>query len=113
MVYGMTSGGMIDIPLFDKEKAVATFIVSFDLMKPGQDYPAVTKVLNEIRGVRILRSTWLVPSYEYATAIRSKLLAVMDGNDKVFVGRLAFGGDINVDWPGITREDTLWLEQHH
>ncbi|WPV00806.1 SinR family protein [Mucilaginibacter sp. cycad4] len=82
-----------------------TYIIGYDLDKPGQDY---THLIEEIKKIgtwwHCLDSTWLVRSALSAKTIRDQIVKLMDKNDKVLVAKLSgeaawFGFDKNCnDW---------------
>jgi CRISPR-associated endonuclease Cas2 len=68
---------------------MALFLVSYDLDKPGQDYPDLIKRLEQFGAKRILYSEWFL-SHNTATPtqLRDDLLRFMDSNDRILVVEL-------------------------
>jgi CRISPR/Cas system-associated endoribonuclease Cas2 len=64
------------------------YVVSYDLMKSGQDYPRVIKRLEQWGGLRILYSVWLVRTVSTAVQLRDDLQSHIDANDRIFVANL-------------------------
>jgi hypothetical protein len=61
------------------------YLVSYDLITPGQENPALIDQIKAFGGVRVLASTWLLVSDQPAVEIREQLDAVMDRNDRLLV----------------------------
>lgn len=68
---------------------MAVYAVTYDLKKPGKDYAPVHEYLKKFTYCKDLESFWLLDSTLTAEQIRDGLKAVVDANDKVFVGRLS------------------------
>lgn len=65
---------------------MSNLIISYDLYKKGQDYPAIeTGIKNLGVAVKVNQSVWYVSSPYSATDAANNLLKVMDVNDKLFV----------------------------
>jgi len=64
-----------------------TYIISYDLLKPGQDYSDLIQAIKDISGywAKPLESFWIIKSDLSAVEIRDYLKGYMDQNDKVFV----------------------------
>jgi CRISPR/Cas system-associated endoribonuclease Cas2 len=62
-----------------------TYLITYDLDKPGQAYHAIISALDKAGGVRILYSTWLLVSNENGGAVRDRYNAYLDTNDRIFV----------------------------
>lgn len=76
-----------------------TFLLTYDLNRPGQNYPGLTTALEQAGAVRILYSTWLVASNESALQLINRYQAHLDANDRVFacaVGNWAYNNIMNV-----------------
>ena len=59
--------------------------VSYDLMKPGQDYTVLLNRIRTLGGVRPLESYWTFQSASTAAQIRDDLLRYIDANDRLLV----------------------------
>lgn len=70
---------------------MALLMVSYDLMKRGQEYPKIAKRLDEWGGLRVLTSQWLVRADVSASSLRDDLLAHVNANDRLFVTALTAG----------------------
>ena len=78
---------------------MTTYLVTYDLHRPGQNYPGLIGELQRQRGVRILLSTWLVHSGGSALQLINALEPHIDGSDRIFVstveGNWAFNNILN------------------
>jgi hypothetical protein len=61
------------------------YLVSYDLDKPGQDYPKIITEIERLGGIRILYSEWIVRSNLTAVQLRDRLTAFIDSNDMLLV----------------------------
>lgn len=64
---------------------MAVYLISYDLDKPGQDYPRLVKELERLGAVRVLYSEWIFRSTSSAMEIRDWLQSFIDGNDMLLV----------------------------
>lgn len=62
-----------------------TYLITYDLSKPGQNYPGLIAALRNAGAVQILYSTWLVSTQQTNVQLRTALLSHMDANDRLFV----------------------------
>ena len=67
---------------------MALYLVSYDLDKPGQDYPDLIKRLEEFGAKRILYSEWFLSHTATAAQLRDDLLRFLDNNDRILVCEL-------------------------
>lgn len=88
---------------------MATYIISYDLRRPGQDYSSLH---DAIKGLGAwwhhLESTWLVVTNRTAAQVRDALAPEMDGNDKILVVRSGGEGA----WKGFTDKGSQWLKDN-
>lgn len=64
-------------------------IIEYDLRQPGRDYDALYQVIKSYdEWARITESTWFIRTDTTCVQVRDQLLAVMDANDRLFVGEL-------------------------
>jgi hypothetical protein len=61
------------------------YVVSYDLNRPGQNYPELWAALRELQAQRILQSQWAVRARGDAAALRDWLWRHMDGTDRLLV----------------------------
>lgn len=61
------------------------FSVSYDLLKPGQDYTVLWARLRALGGVRVLESQWALMGAYTAGALRDDLVRYIDANDRLLV----------------------------
>jgi hypothetical protein len=64
---------------------MASYLISYDLDKPGQDYPKLVKELEHLGAIRILYSEWVFRSTSSAAQIRDWLRSFIDSNDMLLV----------------------------
>lgn len=63
-----------------------TYLVSYDLMSPGQNYPRLIQQLQRYPNwAKVLESVWLIQTPDSAEQVRNVLRTVTDLNDKLFV----------------------------
>lgn len=61
------------------------FTVSYDLLKPGQDYTALWARLRGLGAQRVLESVWVLQGTYTAAALRDDLVKYIDANDRLLV----------------------------
>jgi hypothetical protein len=61
------------------------YVVSYDLNRPGQNYPELWKALNDLNAQRLLLSQWGVRTTSTAQVLRDYLWAFMDQTDRLLV----------------------------
>lgn len=65
-------------------------IIEYDLRNPDRDYEALYKAIkNYSTWAHVTESTWFIKTAETCVQVRDKLLKLMDGNDRLFVGELS------------------------
>ncbi|MGW8815513.1 hypothetical protein [Gordonia terrae] len=63
-----------------------TFIVSYDLSKPGRNYDGLHEFLKSLDNwAKPLQSVWIVQTYMTANTLAQKALKHMDANDHLLV----------------------------
>jgi hypothetical protein len=67
---------------------MALYMVSYDLDKPGQDYPDLITRLETIKARRILFSQWFLISERTPEQVRDDLQRFLDSNDRILVVEL-------------------------
>jgi CRISPR-associated endonuclease Cas2 len=60
-------------------------VVSYDLDKPGQNYPAIIKRLEQLGAKRIQFSQWMLKSTMTAAELRDDLARFIDATDMLLV----------------------------
>lgn len=86
---------------------MATFIVTYDLMKQGQNYACITKKLEAYPTHWHLQgSVWIIQTNETAAQIRNALQPCLDQNDKLLVARL----EGEAAWYGYSDHNSQWLK---
>jgi hypothetical protein len=87
---------------------MAVFIVSYDLLKSGQNYAGLIREIKAIGDCcKPLESTWLISTHQTADQISQRLLAKIDSNDNLLIIPVIAGYE---GWlPQIYWD---WLKQH-
>jgi hypothetical protein len=80
--------------------------VAYDLNVPGQHYDKVIAEITRTPHLKILRSSWLVDTNEAAPTLRTRIMAVADQNDRLFISQVTGNND---GWLGQDQWD--WLNQ--
>lgn len=84
------------------------YIVSYDLVTPGQNYERVIQKIKQNSGwARLGGSAYVVLSDKSPVDIRNDIASVMDKSDKLFVGAL----HAPAAWIGLTDEVSEWLKK--
>jgi len=85
------------------------FSISYDLNKPGQDYPELYKEIKKLGNwCHPVDSTWFVKTSLSASKVRDKLNAVMDSSDSLIVVKASAPGA----WHGLNSEASQWLKDN-
>ncbi|BAU47359.1 SinR [Sulfurifustis variabilis] len=88
---------------------MATFVISYDLNKPGQDYSSLFEAIKNLGNWwHCLDSTWVVVSNLNASQIRDALKARMDASDALLVVQSANIGA----WHGFKDNCASWLKNN-
>lgn len=83
-----------------------TYIVGYDLRRPGQDYTTlITAIQAYPNWWHHLDSTWVIKSNDSAAAIRDNLQRHIDANDELLVASLS--GESA--WFGFDSKGSQWL----
>lgn len=61
------------------------YLVSYDLDKPGQDYPRIITELQRLGAIKVLYSEWILKSTWTAMQLCTHLMSFVDGNDMLLV----------------------------
>lgn len=86
---------------------MTTYIVSYDLKRPGQDYDDLIDYLkSHDNWWHNLGSTWVVVTDLTAVELRDGIKKHTDGNDKVLVVQSAGVGA----WAGFAERGSKWLK---
>jgi len=67
---------------------MATHIVTYDLLRPGQNYESLLQALRNMGAKRVLLSTWLLQSTSEPIDIVNALRGYVDTNDRLFVASM-------------------------
>ena len=82
---------------------MAILLVTYDLKQPGRDYEPVFKYLRQYTHCKKMESVWLLDTTNSTKTVRDHMKQVVDGNDIVFVVRLA------QDWGSFNYGCADWL----
>ena len=64
---------------------MGSYLISYDLDKPGQDYTDLIDAIKKLGDHKVLFSEWLVKCNYSASQIHDYLRKFMDGNDRLLV----------------------------
>ena len=88
---------------------MTTYVVTYDLSKPGQQYNDLIEALKGYGTYfHIQQSVWIIHSSTTAGQVRDHLQQYIDSNDKLFVATLS--GE--AAWIGYDVDDTKWLKDN-
>ena len=83
------------------------FVVTYDLMKQGQNYDCLIKKLNSYpTHWHAQGSVWFIEATQSAVQIRDFLSPCLDANDKLIVTRL----EGEAAWSGYSQNISDWLK---
>lgn len=68
------------------------FLISYDLMKPGKNYDALTEALRQKGAKRVLLSQWALKSTSTSVQVLEWARQYMDTNDRILVC------EVNANW---------------
>lgn len=86
---------------------MAAFIVTYDLMKQGQNYTCITNKLKAYpTHWHAQGSVWIIETSQSASQVRDSLMACLDQNDKLLVARL----EGEAAWFGYSDQIGRWLK---
>ncbi len=86
-----------------------TYLVSYDLITPGQKYKDVGDLLRSFPNwAKVLESTWIIKTPQTAVQVRDRISQVTDSNDKIFV--IAVGKE--AAWTNLPENLTKWLKEN-
>lgn len=84
------------------------YIVSYDLIEPGQKHEALIKLIKQDgKWARLGGSAYLVDSESTAVELRDRYKSALDGNDKIYVGRVT----IPAAWSGMSEGVSKWIKE--
>lgn len=83
-----------------------TYIISYDLSQPGQNYEELLKRIKSYSGwARLGGSAYVIITDKTHIEIRNNLKVVLDKNDKLFVSKIS----TPAAWYGLGNEVSNWL----
>lgn len=88
---------------------MASFLISYDLTRPGQDYPELFEAIKKLgKWWHCLDSTWIVVNSGPSSTIRDTLSKHIDRNDTLLVTKLTGEGA----WTGFDKKCSDWLKEN-
>ncbi len=88
---------------------MATYSITYDLNRPGQDYPLLIDAIKKLgTWWHYLDSTWIVKHAGPAQVIRDYLRPHIDVNDELLVVKLTGEGA----WAGFDTRSSSWLQDN-
>jgi lysine/ornithine N-monooxygenase len=89
------------------EKSMRLYMVSYDLLKRGQNYAGIIAKLRTYPAHwHVQESVWVIGSDQSAAQIRDELSSIIDDNDKLIVARLQ--GE--AAWYGYDANASAWFK---
>ena len=87
-----------------------TYLIGYDLNKPGKDYSELYKAIEALSGTwwHHLDSTWIIRHEGGAAAVRDALSKHLDSTDELLVVRLSGEGA----WSGFKQKGSAWLKDN-
>ena len=64
---------------------VRTIQISYDLTRPGRDYPELLAYIRRHDGTKPLRRTWFIKTTRSAIEVRDDVAALVDEDDELLV----------------------------
>lgn len=85
------------------------FIVTYDLVTPGQNYEKLVKKIKSYSSwARLGGSAYLIGTDSTVEAVRDNLNALLDSNDKLFVGTCP----VPSAWSGLPDDVSKWIQEN-
>ncbi len=86
---------------------MAVLLITYDLNRPGKDYPDLLKAIKEYTWAKLSESSYAISTSKSASDVFNQLKPFVDKNDNIYV--------INLKRPYAgfgPKEVNDWLEQH-
>src|SRR5437879_2887807 len=94
---------------FAEERGMATYMVGYDLNRPGQDYKELIAALKLYSSWwHCLDSTWIIVTDHTAVQVRDHLSKFLDQNDEILVATIA----ARAAWRGFNEQCSSWLKKN-
>lgn len=89
---------------------MTTYLITYDLKKPGQDYDELYSEIESLADdyIHPCESNWFVTSGASATEIRDRLSPKTDVNDELIVVKATTPGA----WKDLSSDETAWLKDN-
>jgi len=89
---------------------MSTILVSYDLNKPGKDYPKLWEHLRSYNAyAKPLESVWLVKTNLTALQVCDAAKKYVDQNDKIFTIDVT---SRNAAWINLSKENSDWIKEY-
>lgn len=84
------------------------YIISFDLVKPGQNYDKIIELIKQYNvWAKLGTTTYLVQTSHSAVELRDNLKTAIDSNDKLFVGKVTRPAA----WSNMSEDVSKWIKE--
>ena len=94
-------------PITHHTAKMPTYLVSYDLKKPGKDYSSLHGHLKSYANcAKPLESVWLIPTPMTAEVLRDTIRQHMDANDLLFVVNVT---KREAAWVGMPENVSQWI----
>lgn len=85
---------------------IMIYIVSYDLVEPGQNYDSLLSKIKEADSwARLGGSSYLIESTKSPKELRDEYKVILDSNDKLYVGRVV----APAAWTGMPKDVSEWI----
>jgi hypothetical protein len=85
------------------------YIVSYDLIEPGQRYDDLINLIKQEKvWAKLGGSAYLIESSMTAVELRDRYKEVLDGNDKLYVGAVT----TPAAWYGLSDQVSEWIKNN-
>lgn len=84
------------------------YIISFDLVAPGQHYDKIIELIKQYKvWAKLGTTTYLVQTSHSAIEVRDNLKSAIDLNDKLFVGKVMRPAA----WSNMSEDVSKWIKE--
>lgn len=88
---------------------MSTFIIGYDLSKPGRDYNGLYNAIRSYSSwAHLLESQWAIVTNKSSGEVREHLGQHLDANDKLVV----ITGSAPASWTGLAQQISDWLKKN-
>jgi len=87
---------------------MSIFNISYDLIAPDRNYEDLIAEIKKLGSwARPVKSTWLVETEVSLSDVRSRLVAIMDSDDKLIITICSKGST----WNSLPQDVVKWIKQ--